>query len=131
MKAIAPIWRGSIENGELKLYSQEVYNKYLLSLRGEVELVVRKWKKRRSNEQNRYYWGVIIPILCESLGYFNEEMHEALKWKFLRNFGREKLPTVKSTSSLSTVEFKNYIERIVQWSAEQNIVIPDPNQVDS
>jgi len=130
MKNLAPIWRGQIENGKLKLVNQELFRRYLHSLIGEVELIVRKWKKRRTNNQNSYYWGVVIPILCESLGYSDEEMHEALKWKFLRNKEREKLPTVKSTASLSTIEFKNYIEEIVRWASQDGIIIPDPNQVD-
>jgi len=131
MKNLAPIWRGNIENGELKLTQPDSFKRYLHSLRGEIELVVRKWKKRRTSNQNSYYWGVVIPILCESLGYSDEEMHEALKWKFLRNKDREKLPTVKSTASLSTVEFKNYIDKIVMWaSQEESIVIPDPDKVE-
>jgi hypothetical protein len=114
----------------LTLSNQESYERYLLSLRGEIELIVRKWKKKRTDNQNRYYWGVVIPILCESLGYSDEEMHEALKWQFLRNTTREKLPTVKSTVGLSTIEFKNYIEKIVAWAAEQGIIIPGPNQIE-
>lgn len=130
MKNLAPIWRGNIENGKLKLANSEMYGKYLCSLRGEVELIVRKWKKKRTDNQNKYYWGVIIPILCESLGYFDEEMHDALKWKFLRKKEREKLPTVKSTASLSTIEFKNYIDEIVIWAASEGIIIPEPNKVE-
>jgi len=130
MKNISPIWRGNIEDGKLKLVQQDLFRKYLYSLRGEVEVIVRKWKKRRSDNQNKYYWGVVIPILCETLGYSNDEIHEALKWKFLRNKEREKLPTVKSTTGLSTIEFKNYIDEIVQWSAQEDIIIPDPNQID-
>ena len=130
MKNISPIWRGNIENGKLTLVQPELYERYLNSLRGECELIVRKWKKRRTGNQNKYYWGVIIPILCESSGYSNEEMHEALKWKFLRNMAREKLPTVKSTAELSTIEFKNYIDEITIWSAQEGIIIPDPKQID-
>lgn len=130
MKNLAPIWHGNIEDGKLTIANQEMFEKYLSSLRGEVEMIVRKWKKKRTDNQNRYYWGVIVPLLCDSLGYYDEEMHEALKWKFLRNKEREKLPTVKSTVSLSTIEFKNYIERIITWAAEQGIIIPDPTQIE-
>lgn len=131
MKNLAPIWRGSInENGQLKLVNPDSFKRYLTSLRGEVELLVRKWKERRTGNQNRYYWGVVIPILCESIGYSNEEMHEAMKWKFLRNRDREKLPTVKSTSGLSTIEFNNYINEIVIWASQEGIVIPEPDKVE-
>ena len=131
MKNISPIWRGNVEKGKLALHQKELFAKYLHSLRGEVEIIVRKWKKRRTSNQNKYYWGVVVPILCDSLGYSNEEMHDALKWKFLRNKEREKLPTVKSTSGLSTIEFNNYIDEIVRWAAQEGIVIPDPSQVEN
>lgn len=130
MKDISPIWRGNVENGELKLVQPSLFKRYLHSLRGEVEVIVRKWKKRRTDNQNKYYWGVVVPILCESLGYSDEEMHEALKWRFLRNKEREKLPTVKSTAGLSTIEFNNYIDEIVRWASQEGIIIPDPNQID-
>jgi len=130
MKDISLIWRGSVESGKLRLIQPDLFKRYLHSLRGEVELIVRKWKKRRTNNQNSYYWGVVIPILCETLGYSNEEMHEALKWKFLRNKDREKLPTVKSTAGLSTIEFGNYIDEIVRWASQEGIVIPDPYQIE-
>ena len=130
MKDLAPIWRGSVNNGELKLVHSDLFKRYLHSLRGEVELVVRKWRKKRTDKQNRYYWGVVIPILCESFGYSNEEMHEALKWKFLKNRKSDKLVTVKSTAGLSTIGFNNYVDGIVRWSAQEGIVIPDPDQID-
>lgn len=130
MKNLAPIFRGSVDNGKLVLRENDLFNRYLHSLRGEVEVIVRKWKKRRSSKQNNYYWGAVIPILCESFGYSDEEMHEALKWLFLRNREREKLPTVKSTASLSTIEFNNYIDKIILWAGEQGIVIPPPAEID-
>ena len=130
MKNLAPIWRGQIENGKLKLVQPDLFKRYLTSLRGEVEVIVRKWKKRRTGNQNRYYWGVVIPILCESLGYSSEEMHEALKWKFLRNRMHKELPTVKSTANLSTIEFNNYIDEIVRWASEERIHIPEPEKVE-
>lgn len=131
MKNLAPIWRGQIENGELKLAQPSLFKNYLSSLRGEVEIIVRKWKKRRSSNQNKYYWGVVVPIISKETGYSNEEAHEALKWKFLRQKKRELLPTVKSTTGLSTIEFNNYIEEIVKWAGqEMKIMIPEPDKVD-
>ena len=131
VRNFAPIWLANVVEGKIKLSQPELFKRYLLSIKGEIELIVRKWKKRRSSNQNRYYWGAIIPILCESFGYFDEEMHEALKWKFLRNVKREQLPTVRSTANLSTIEFKNYIDKITIWSLEQGIIIPSPGEIEN
>lgn len=128
MKDFSPIFRGTIENGKLELFNQEAYLKYLQSLKGEIELVVRRRKRRRSSNQNSYYWGVVIPILSETFGYESEEMHEALKLMFLKKEG--KLPTLRSTSSLSTIEFMEYIDKIIRWAAQESIVIPDPSTVE-
>lgn len=62
-----------------------------------------------------------------------EDIHEALKMKFLKAYpvklGNDTMPVMPSTIKLNTTEFNNYIEKIRVWAAEQNILIPDPNEV--
>ena len=88
-------------------------------------------RKLRSVKQNRYYWGIIIKILCKEIGYSKEEMHEALKYKFLRYENVTGLPTVLSTTNLSTIEQESYHAQIRRWAAiDMGIVIPKPNEVD-
>jgi len=74
-------------------------------------------------------------MLAEHLGYQADEMHEALKFKFLRVAGDEDevegLPRVRSSASLSTVEFTAYVENVVTWAgAEFGLDIPDPSRVE-
>lgn len=91
-------------------------------------------KKIRSNPQNRYYHGVVVPILSEFLGYTNEEMHEVLKHKFLRlmaffptKSGGENVWITKSTADLDTKCFEEYLSQIRIWaSSEIGCYIPDP-----
>ena len=72
----------------------------------------------------------MVAILGDHCGYDPEEMHLALKFKFLRK-GKEGLETVTSTTDLSTVEFESYLERIRRWaSLDLNCFIPQPNEVD-
>ena len=86
-------------------------------------------RKERSLEQNAYYWGVIIKILSEEIGYTKDEMHEALRYKFLRYENVNGLPTFLSTTQLSTVEWECYMEEVRRWaSMDMGIVIPEPNQ---
>lgn len=127
---IKPIFYGTALNGKLKIEDKEGFNTYLASLNGDVQILVEKRRKQRSLNQNNYYWGVVIPMLADQFGYESEEMHEALKYMFLKK-GKVELPTVRSTSSLTTVEFEDYMTRVRRWALqEQQILIPEPNEPD-
>ena len=83
----------------------------------------------RSTPQNRYYWGVVVQILSDHIGFTPEETHEVLKHKFLQP--KEKLGYMiyPNTSQLTTQEFNTYIERIQRWAAiDLYCVIHDPNE---
>lgn len=126
-----PIFKGRVEKGKIILENQNRYLVQISKLEGkQVELILRKQKKQRSIAENSYYWGVVIEILKDHCGYDAEEMHEALKFKFLRK-GKEGLETVVSTTKLSTAAFEDYLETIRIWaSKELNCFIPLPNEVD-
>jgi len=98
-------------------------------------------KDNRSNQMNRYYWGVVIKIFAGELGWETEEAHKFFKSEFLMSqsslyLGVENMDNlehyieIKSTSELNNTEFIEYIKNIQQFSAEQGIVIPDPNEAD-
>jgi len=121
---------GEVKNNKLKLDDRSYFDKIITSFDNKrVNLYIEEYKKQRSDNQNRYYWGVVIKILSDELGYTPEETHEALKIKFLRIKG-EKLDTVKSTTKLSTKEAEDFYEEIRRWaSVELSIDIPEPNEV--
>lgn len=107
-----------------------MFDKYLYTLSGDVQVIVRKKKKDRSNNQNRYYRGVIVKILSDELGYFPEQIHDLLRNMFLLVDGA-KYPIARSTTNLSTVEMEDYLSKIRIWAAsELNCQIPLPNQID-
>ena len=86
--------------------------------------------KTRSLQQNKYYWGVIIRTLGEELGYTDMVMHDALKIKFL-SCGVDKLPTTKTTKTISTHEFETFLESIRRFAASDlSISIPLPNEIE-
>lgn len=122
---------GIIERGQMKFDCPSAYLQKVKSLEGQrFEIVLRKEIKGRSLNQNAYYWGVVIDILGNHLGYEAEEMHEALKFKFLRIHKVEGLETVRSTTDLSTAEFEEYLEKIRRWAAmELNCYTPLPNEI--
>jgi hypothetical protein len=96
--------------------------------------------KRRSLEQNSYYWGVIIPItknaINESWGEFwsTEKTHEFLKSKFLfyekvNEETSEIIRVPKSTTENTTTEQENYYSEIREFLKEWfNVDCPLPNE---
>ena len=93
-----------------------------------LEVMVRKAGKPRSLPQNRYYWGVVVKMLADFTGHTAEEMHDALKFQFLSHIDDSTgLTIVQSTTSLSTVKFRNYCDDIQRWAAMYlELNIPDP-----
>ena len=126
-----PVFIGKVASGSLQADAR-FYN-YLRSLEGlDVEIVVRKKRTKRSDQQNRYYWGVVIELLSGHTGYSRDEMHDALKEKFLRS-ERDSMGLVKirSSATLSKDEFAKYTNQVVRWAAEKlDLYIPDPNSVE-
>lgn len=94
-------------------------------------------KKIRSNEQNRYYFGVIVDLLSKHTGFTREEMHEVLKHKFLRRTmwipkkdGVKEMSIIThSTTDLTTKQFEEYTSEVRMWaSADLGLFLPEPNE---
>ena len=122
MATLNKIFRGKVEGGRIRLLNKGAFRSYLALFEGKpIELIIREKRYVRSDEQNKYYWGVIISILGDNFGYEKDEMHEILKKKF----------GIKSTSDLKSPEFKEYINKIIVWAASDlGIALPDPDSVD-
>lgn len=122
-----PVFQATTDGTKLTFDAPIRLANYLRTLKGQkLEVVVRKLRSQRSNLQNNYYWGVVLDILSRETGYEISEMHEILKYKFLKVKG--KMEYVKSTTKLSTSEFEEYLEKIKRWaSIDLNVYIPDPN----
>lgn len=127
-----PKFIGVIRDGKPRLHNMGKYRAYLQSFAEEtpIELTLKKYKPRRTDPQNKYYWGVVVPMLADNFGYTKDEMHDALKWLFLRKPEAEP-PTVGSTAKLDTKGFNEYIEKIQIYAAsEHSVVIPDPDEAE-
>ena len=93
-----------------------------------LEAVIKPHKSERTLPQNSYYWGVVVRTLADELGYCQEDMHMALRIKFLAE-DRGGLTVPKSTTKLDTQEFEEYLERIRNWAVDfAGIMIPLPNE---
>lgn len=126
-----PVFIGVVSDGKVRLDYPKQFAAYSTRFEGdEIEVEIRKRRSRRSHDQNAYYWAVVIPLLASHTGYTHDEMHEALKAKFL---GTEDMShgllRIGSTAKLNTLEFADLVDRVVLWAAESlGVVIPLPDK---
>jgi len=142
MKQPIPRFFGVIKKGVLDIvdHEKESIKRWYGTFKDgtKIDIIIRKHSSKRTNQQNRYYWGTVIPILAEYFGHDNaEDMHEDLKQKF-NPIESKVTPGEKiggTTTTMSTIDFfsaeDSYIERICRWaSMEYSIYIPPPKKVE-
>jgi len=126
--------------GNLKMSNKETFIKFATSLNcKEFTISIEKRRSKRSNEQNKYYWGVVVSLMMQGLidiGYVMDEetTHDFIKtefnYKILVNEETgetKKIPI--STSNLTKTEFSEMIEKIKIFASEWlGVYIPDPNE---
>jgi len=110
------------------------FYRVLKALKGKFNIEIKRVRKKRSNPQNNYYFGVVVNEISRSTGFFPDEVHDLLKRKFL-SFEKanpitgEACVFAKSTTGLTTQEFEQYCEQIRIWCiSELDIYIPEPSR---
>ena len=105
-----------------------------------VEITFERSRKKRSNNQNAYYFGVVIPLIQEAIKeewiefWDKEKVHELLKSKFLftervDEESAEILKIPKSTTECTTVEMEEYLLQCRTFAQEWfSLTIPEPNE---
>lgn len=111
----------------------------------DIEITISKVKRKRSNDQNAYWWGVVVPIyhkLFTDAGHVCD--HNGAHY-LLCDLIRENYPDTvlfdevlindtyvkrtKGTSELTKSEFMSLIAKAQQLASEWfGAYIPDPNQ---
>ena len=84
-------------------------------------------KHIRNLSQNDKYWA-ILEGLSDHMGYTKEELHELLKYKFLKyakEIAGQPVVVVPSTSDLDTGEFAEYIENVLRFANEYGCSFQD------
>lgn len=90
-----------------------------LDLKRRWRLDLKRYVKRRSNNQNNLYWQWMTEI-GDYTGYTKEEMHDFFREKFLApvpmmvGTSTERPP--RSTTSLTTAEMQDYLDRIYRFA---------------
>lgn len=96
------------------------------------EIEIKEYKKVRSSQANRYYFGVVVRPLAQHLGYTEAEMHNELLgavygWKTVRGLdGQERtVPNRRTTEpeKMNTAEFAVFIEHCQRIAADMGVNI--------
>ena len=130
----------SILNGLFKRNRTTVLNA-IKSFEGkEVVITIDRLKKKRSNNQNSYYWGVLIPLtkkaILDTWGevWSIEKTHSYLKENFcfyekVNESTGEVIKVPKSTTENTTTEMEFYHleirKHLLEWF---NVDAPEPNE---
>lgn len=138
MKSISIVSR--VENGKLR-QNNALLRETIRKFEGkEIEITIKRKYKQRSLPQNKFYWGVIIPLfqqlILDNWGEIKdkEEIHEVLKYQC--NYEERanlitgeitKIP--KSTTELTTFGWLEYEQKIRQFAMDFfNTTLPEPNE---
>ena len=132
------------EDYTVRLYDLRFNQNYLQKYVGkEVEVEVRFNSKKRSDRQNRWYWGVAIPTIIkwqleqEGIEYTKDEIHHFILKNIVKPvvevhpvMGEQVLVyKAKTTSQMNTKEFNSFKENLQLYFAERGIDIPNPNEL--
>jgi len=124
------VTRGALSN---------TWTKAVNSFEGErVEVTIKKATKRRSDPQNKYFHGCVIPIITNALNELghrtnNDDTKEMLKRQFLTEDVHLKdgllMQRTRKTSELTTTEFLEFVADVQQFASEYlETYVPDPNE---
>lgn len=133
-----PIHRGTVdERGRVVFDDRQRWTTWLRSLAGKrVEIIARKHVQHRSSQQNRWYFGVIVPMVADVLRHATgnqairgQQAHEFLKSVFLGTIPSPFGPIPRSTRVLTVEEFSTYCTAIQSHAAtEWQTTIPGPGE---
>ena len=100
-------------------------------LNNDWKRVIKKWRKKRTLDQNSYYFWLLWIVESETW-QDTETIHEKMKMKFLYVPSKwNELAYCRSTTQLDTKEFTDYIENIKNFFAEFGIILPDANEFEN
>ena len=104
-----------IKDGIIEWHDVEGVAEHLNLIDGSECYIDIKASKMRNTAQNNYYWAILREF-GKQVGYHPEEMHDVCKCHF----------KISSTSEFTVEEFSEYIDRVIQYAAEQGYPVRDP-----
>lgn len=130
-----------IDISNRKIRNSNELKQLFRDLKDGKHLVTIKDIRKRSINQNAYYWAVVVPMVKDGLFHAgfdevttNEDAHEMLKQihltrRMISKTTGDVIDLAGSSKLLSIPEFNDYIEKICKWAVEYlGIVIPSPDE---
>jgi len=130
----------SIQNGIFKR-NRNIVLDAIKSFNGfDVVLTITKAKKKRSNNQNAYYWGLLIPLTQNAIKtewgeiWSKEKTHDFYKLHFnyvekVNETTSEVIKIPKSTTDNTTTQQEEYHAQIREFLKDWfNVTAPLPNE---
>jgi len=134
MKIYTRITNGKMEPASVQLLVAELARHESK----DICITVERKRKKRSLSQNAYYWGIVIPACKAILEEYGNDVDDEETHSFLKEHvgkltgsvvdGKGRRAITKSSASLSTAEFEQYILRVTVWAATEGVVIQSPNE---
>lgn len=137
---------GFVKGTQVFLDNPELFERRLFHLEGkELEIVISELSLKRSDNLNRYFWGVMIPCIHsfhrETTGtkITDDSLYTYLLTEFagvtlavVHVFGREIIEMQGLTSSkMTNAQFIDFIDKIRLHYLEKGLDIPLPNERDT
>lgn len=134
---------GNIRSGRLHISYRDRFDEAVSTWPDcRIILTVKKIYNTRSNQQNAYLHGVIIPEVQRGLieaGYSANEVtldavKDLLKYRFAKKeivntTTGETIELIQATHEMSTAEMTDFIEEVRRFSSEYlGVYIPSPNE---
>jgi hypothetical protein len=122
------------EDGRLTLTSQHAFKLGCKAMSpGPVTVRVKRASRKRTLDQNSFWWAVPVKLLAEHCGYTDTQMHYALLGECFGYtagpIGGQPVPVKSSSSDLTVEEFTHLIDWVLTWApTELGVTIPSPNE---
>jgi len=131
-----------VKNGNLKR-NRSLIKRAIANFENKtIKITIERSRKKRSNQQNAYYWGVMLQIVQKGLYDATGEARDlnsihyqillplfAPQREIVNKESGEVINEKMTSSEMTTTDFMEYIKEVQKWSAEfLNVDIPDPNE---
>lgn len=133
---------GRVHAGRLSPPSTHSVQQYIFSIgEGDVEINIKPYREKRSNQQNRYLYGVVYKMAQEAYeesfgeAYSLDEVKRDLKiacdhYKIRRTVGGELTKEPLPTPNMNTQEFSDLVNRMRRILFERmGCDIPNPDGI--
>lgn len=119
------LFYGLKKDGKLTWNNKKLLDQFIKNLPNcKVEMNIKRYRKKRSDQQNKLYW-VWLTYIAADTGFTTDELHASFRAMFLTD-RTQRIPIVRSTTVLNILEFMTYLKKVEREANELRIILPNP-----